>query len=91
MKRYSMEVGIGFNEGSVSAIEDKDGDWVKAEDIIEKEGGPVHPTYGTFKQLLATIESDIRQGYDLRIGLHGALVWFSNEFESLRLAAGKEL
>jgi len=38
-----------------------------------------HPTYGTLDNLLATIKHDISQGYELRIGLHGALSWFASE------------
>lgn len=45
---------------------------------------PKHPTYGTLDELLATIAADIRQGYDVRIGLQGALVWFSHRFAEQR-------
>lgn len=41
---------------------------------------PIHPTYGTLKELLAEIERDTRNGYAMRIGLHGALAWFSKQF-----------
>ena len=41
---------------------------------------PKHPTYGTLEKLLLEIESDVRAGYDLRIGLVGALNWFSDQF-----------
>ena len=45
---------------------------------------PKHPTYGTLKELLAEIERDVRAGYELRIGLQGALFWFSHRFAELR-------
>lgn len=38
---------------------------------------PIHPTYGTLDDLLAEIKRDISQGYELRMGLLGALSWFS--------------
>jgi len=44
---------------------------------------PKHPTYGTLEQLLAEIGRDVRQGYDVRIGLQGALAWFTVEFGRL--------
>jgi len=45
---------------------------------------PKHPTYGTLNNLLAAIAADVRQGYDVRIGLLGALNWFSHEFSKQR-------
>lgn len=41
---------------------------------------PKHPTYGTLDMLMAEIESDIRKGYDVRIGLIGAMNWFSGKY-----------
>lgn len=43
-----------------------------------------HPTYGTIDDLLAEIKDDVEHGYDLRMGLHGALLWFSGEYSRLR-------
>lgn len=43
-----------------------------------------HPTYGTIDDLLATIRDDVEHGYDLRMGLHGALLWFSSEYSRLK-------
>lgn len=43
-----------------------------------------HPTYGTLDELLATIKRDIQQGYDLRIGLQGALHWFIHQHAGRR-------
>ena len=45
-----------------------------------------HPTYGTLDELLATIARDVRQGYDLRIGLQGALNWFIHQYGKQRAA-----
>lgn len=45
---------------------------------------PKHPTYGTLDELLAEIAKDIRQGFDLRIGLEGALHWFSHQYAARR-------
>lgn len=49
---------------------------------------PKHPTYGTLRNLLAVIEFDVREGYDVRIGLQGALSWFSHEFARRRVESG---
>ena len=46
---------------------------------------PKHPTYGTLDQLLEEVASDIRCGYELRIGLQGALGWFAAEYAKLKL------
>ncbi len=45
---------------------------------------PIHPTYGTLDQFLATIARDVRQGYEVRIGLQGALNWFVGEYGKIR-------
>lgn len=45
---------------------------------------PQHPTYGTLDKLLATIRQDIAGGYELRLGLLGALNWFSYEYGKQR-------
>lgn len=56
-------------------------DLVKSEEeLAQIKEEPVHPTYGTLKDLLAEIERDTRKGYEIRIGLHGALAWFSKQF-----------
>lgn len=52
------------------------------------ENEPKHPTYGTLDKLLAEIAKDIRSGYDLRIGLEGALHWFSHRYAELRVSRG---
>lgn len=51
---------------------------------------PKHPTYGTLTNLLVQIEADIRNGYDVRIGLQGALQWFSYEYAKRRAERGEE-
>lgn len=43
-----------------------------------------HPTYGTLDSLLAAIKRDVQQGYELRLGLLGALSWFSNQYGKQR-------
>lgn len=43
-----------------------------------------HPTYGTLEQLLKTIGDDVRGGYEVRIGLQGALNWFVGEYGAAR-------
>jgi hypothetical protein len=45
---------------------------------------PIHPTYGTLKSLMSEIANDIRQGYEVRIGLQGAMNWFSRQFNELK-------
>ena len=52
-------------------------------------GEPIHPTYGTLDQLLAEIRSDIRAGYDVRIGLQGALNWFSGKYAEMRVLSNE--
>ena len=42
-----------------------------------------HPTYGTLEELLEEIREDIKKGYVLRLGLQGALNWFSYEYSKL--------
>jgi hypothetical protein len=53
--------------------------------VEEVKPEPIHPTYGTLDQLLATIKADIQQGYELRIGLHGAMAWFSYQYGCQRV------
>lgn len=45
---------------------------------------PKHLTYGTLDQLLAEIARDVRQGYEVRIGLQGALNWFVHQYGQRR-------
>lgn len=47
---------------------------------------PIHPTYGTLDQLLAVIKQDVRDGYEVRIGLLGALAWFCARYGERRTA-----
>lgn len=51
---------------------------------------PIHPTYGTLDSLLATIKRDVQEGYELRIGLLGALSWFAHEHGKRRASQGEE-
>jgi hypothetical protein len=48
-----------------------------------------HPTYGTLDDLLAAIKRDLEQGYELRLGLLGALHWFSGQYGARRASAGE--
>jgi hypothetical protein len=56
-----------------------------SQNVEEVKPAPLHPTYGTLDRLLATIKADVIQGYELRIGLHGALAWFSYEYGCRRV------
>lgn len=51
---------------------------------VENVIPPVHPTYGTLDHLLATIKADIEQGYEVRIGLQGAMAWFGHQYGQQR-------
>lgn len=39
-----------------------------------------HPTYGTLDSLMVAIKHDVQQCYQLRLGLLGALNWFTHEY-----------
>jgi hypothetical protein len=44
------------------------------------ENEPIHPTYGTLDQLLAQIAATVRRGELVRMGHHGALSWFTQQY-----------
>ncbi len=43
-----------------------------------------HPTYGTIENLMNEIVKDVKQGYEVRLGMLGAINWFSCKFGELR-------